>query len=103
MKMLDLVANEYFAITEYIKTKYPVESNRIIIDSKRFYSLLDKNLYITRAEKLGIYKSLNLIICNSNGLTSVVYDKETKTTKRKIIINYEAYETLKKIYTTELN
>jgi len=103
MKLLDLVSKEFIAIVEHLSDKVPIKDGKIILNSNTFYSLLDTNLYITRKEKLEIYRSLNFIVCNSNGLTSVVYDKETKKTVRKIIINYSTYEVLKKITEIEFS
>lgn len=102
IKLFDFVVKEFFAIVQYIEKKIPVTDGKLIISSKTFYAMLDAKLYITRKEKLEIYKTLHFIICNANGLTSVVYDKETKKTSRKIVVNYVAYETLKKLYETEL-
>lgn len=98
IKLINLIVKEYFAIVEYVTKKIPATDNKIVINSSAFYALLDKNLYIKRNEKLEIYKTLNFIICNSNGLTSVVYDKETKKTSRKIIFDYMTYKTLKSLY-----
>lgn len=103
MKLIDIVVEEFFAVVERLQKKIPVINGRMIVDSKVFYALLEAKLYIKRNEKLEIYKTLNFIVCNSNGLTSVVYDKETKKTSRKIIINYDAYEVMKKIYNTEFD
>ena len=89
---------EYFAIVERLIVLTEVESNKLIIDSHRFYSFVDKNLYIKRNEKLKIYKQLNLINCNSRGFTSVVYDKETRKTQRKVILNIDSYNILKMLH-----
>jgi len=89
--------DEFFAVAEFLEGNYSVADDKIIINSNVFYKLLDKNLYIKRKEKLDFYRSMNLIICNSNGYTSVIYDKETKKAKRKIIFNYGLYKTLKKL------
>lgn len=101
MKLLDVVIKEFFAIVDYLLPKVPVEDGKIIVGAKPFYAFLDTKLYLPRNEKLEIYKNLNLIICNSNGFTSVVYDKETKDTNRKIIVNYDTYMTLKMLYETD--
>ena len=102
IKLLDLFLQEFFAIVEYLVRKVGTESDRIIVSSKIFYALLDRNLYIKRREKLEIYKKLNLIICNANGFASVLYDKETKKATRKMIINLDTYKILKAFYETNI-
>ena len=103
MKLIDLVTQEFFAIVEHLTGKAKTQGDQMMVSSKTFYALLDKNLYIKRNEKLAIYKKLNLIICNANGFTSVIYDKETKKSKRTIIINIGAYKLLKAIYEANIN
>jgi len=93
---------EYFAIVEHLKTNADYTNDKIIINSSLFYALIDKNLYIKRKRKLEFYKALNLIICNSKGYTSVIYDKTSKKSTRKIIVNLKAYELLKKYYLVEI-
>jgi len=102
LRLLDLLLKDYFGIIEYLlkKGKGSAQNDRIIIGSQMFYAYLDRNLYIKRNEKLKIYKALNLIICNSNSYASVLYDKETKKTKRMIIVNLKAYKFLKALYET---
>ena len=95
MNLLDLLLQEYFAIVERLLGKVATENEQIVINSSLFYSFLDKNLYIKRNDKLRIYKQLNMIVCNSNGYTSVMYDKETKKTQRKVILNIGTYKILK--------
>jgi len=93
---------EYFSIVEHIRINTAQEDKRIIIDSNIFYAMLDKNLYVKRKYKLQFYRQLNLIICNSKGFTSVVYDKDTKKTLRKVILNMESYQLIKKLYQIEI-
>lgn len=102
IRLLELILQEYFAIVEHLKSNRHVTGDRIILDNTLFYSLLDKNGYLKRKKKLDIYKQLNLIVCNSKGYTSVVYDKEEKKSKRKIIINVSTYDMLKRLYLVEL-
>lgn len=83
---------------EHLKNTLPQVDNKIVIDSKIFYAFLDKNLYIKRNQKLEVYRKLNFIHCNCSGYSSVVYDKKTKKAKRKIIINFDTYELIKKLY-----
>ena len=99
---MDLLLQEYFAITEHLISRISAENDRIIISNKMFYAFLDRNLYIKRNEKLRIYKKLNFIICNANSYTAVVYDKETKKTKRSIVINFDTYKLLKALYETNI-
>lgn len=46
MNLLDLVFDEYFAVAKKLLIKTPVTNDKMIVDSKLFYSFLDKNLYI---------------------------------------------------------
>ena len=101
MKLFDLIIKEYFSLVEYVRKKIPPTNGKIILIAKPFYSILDTNLYIKRNEKLKIYRQLNFIICNANGFTSVIYDKNTKKSTRKIIINYDTYLALKQLLETE--
>lgn len=97
-----MILQEYFAIVEHLKNNRYETGDKIIIDNTQFYSLLDKNGYLKRKKKLDIYKQLNLIICNSKGYASVVYDKVEKKSKRKIIVNLKTYDLLKRLYLVEL-
>jgi len=102
MKLFDIFVNEYFAIMEHLLKQLKVQNDKILIDSNKFYVFLDKNLYLKRKDKLQIYKKLNLITCNSKGYTSVFYDKTTKKSQRKIILNLTTYKILKLMYETNL-
>lgn len=103
MTLFELVTKEYFAIIDYLTKKgMPIIDDKITIKNDLFYALLDKNLYIKRQQKLKIYRQLNLIICNSNGFTCVVYDKATRKTQRKIVLDINSYKTLKTLMTTIL-
>lgn len=90
---------EYFSIIEYLINKVDIKDDKIILDNKIFYSFLDKNLYMKRSEKLRIYKQLNLIICGKKGFSMSIYDKDSKKSKRKIVLNMKTYETIKALYT----
>lgn len=103
IKLIDLVFQEYFAIVDHLKNTIPPSENKIIVNSHLFYAFLDKNLYIKRNQKLEIYRQLNLISCNSKGFSSVIYDKELKKSKRKIILNLSTYETIKNLYQTKFD
>lgn len=103
MTLFEFVTKEYFSIIDFLlKKDIPVIDNKITINSALFYTLLDKNLYIKRQEKLRVYRQLNLITCNSNGFSCVVYDKETKKSQRKIVINLASYKTLKSLICTTI-
>lgn len=102
MNLFDLIMQEYFAIVNHLLQNLNQKGKVIIVDSNLFYSLIDKNLYIKRNEKLKTYKQLNLISCNDKGYTSVIYDKDVKKAKRKIVVNLETYRQLKKLYQIEI-
>lgn len=103
IKLFDLFLQEYFAICEHLKHNLNIHQNKIVMDNKIFYALLDKNLYLKRNEKLKIYKQLHLINCNSKGFTSVVYDKNSKKSLRKIVLNLDSYYIMKKLYEININ
>ena len=48
MKLCDIVFKEYLAIIDYIKGKFPIENDRIVINCSLFYEFLDANLYLQR-------------------------------------------------------
>ena len=102
MRLWDLLLQEYLAIMTHLIKKIATTNNQIIINSTTFYTLLDKNLYLKRREKLKIYRQLNFITCNSKGFTSVIYDKESHQTKRKIVLNLNTYQVLKELSETEI-
>ena len=99
--LLSIVVEEFFAIVEHLIGKVAITDDKIVINSNKFYEFLDKKLYFTRGEKLKIYKQLGLIVCNTNGYTSVTYDKQTKKSCRKIVIDIKTYKLLKVLYETE--
>jgi len=101
--LLGLILQEYFAIVESLIRRIPIDNGRIILNSGSFYTFLDKNLYIKRNEKLRVYRQLNMIVCNSNSFTSVIYDKSSKKNNRKIVLNIDTYKLLKALYTTNIN
>ena len=88
---------------EHLISKVPNTSNQIHLDNNVFYTFLDKNLYIKRNDKLKIYRQLGLIVCNSSGFTSVIYDKETKKSQRKIVLDIVTYKLLRALYETEID
>ena len=98
MKLLDLVIQEFFAVVEHLMSKIQSHDNKLVVTSQIVYGLLDKNLYIKRNDKLKIYRQFNFIVCNSNGFTSAIYDKEAKKTKRKIVFDLNTYKILKALY-----
>lgn len=103
MRLLEFVVKEYLLIVESFAENEPVtESNRIIVERELFKKILEKYAYITFKEKTKIYKALNLIIHDSNNYTMPYKDVDAKKTVRKVIINYNAYLTLKRLYETEI-
>lgn len=53
------------------------------------------------SDKVKVYKDLNLIIHDKNNYTMPCRG-ETKKTVRKVVINYSTYETVKKLYETNV-
>jgi len=95
MTLLEFVLNEYMTIVGMLEKKEKVENNRIIISREYFKKLLEKYQYITFKDKTRIYKDLNLIIHDKTSYTMPYKDPELKKTVRKVIINYQAYKTIK--------
>lgn len=102
IRLFDLLLQEYFAITEHLIKNLNLTGDKAFLDSSVFYILLDRNLFIKRKDKLKLYRQLNFITCNNKGFTSVIYDKDLKTSKRKIILNLNTYRLLKKYYQIEI-
>lgn len=99
--MLELVAKEYLSIVEMLIETEPILNGRIIIDKERFKSLLEKYQYMKFKDKVKTYKDLNFIIHDKNNYTLPVRSNEK--TVRKVVINYNAYVTLKHLYETIVN
>lgn len=102
IRLFDLLLQEYFAITEHLIKNMNLTGDKALIDSTVFYALLDKNLFVKRKDKLNLYRQFNFITCNSKGYTSVIYDKDLKTSKRKIVLNLNTYRLLKKYSQIEI-
>lgn len=102
MKLLEIVIKEYISIVATLEEKEPIENNRIIINREYFQTILEKYKYLKFKEKTKIYKDLNLIIHDKNNYTMPYKDTTTKKTVRKVIINYNAYITLKKLCETDI-
>lgn len=101
MMMLELVTKEYLSIVETLIETEAIVNGRIIIDKERFKSLLEKYQYMKFKDKVKIYKNLNFIIHDKNNYTLPCRDSEK--TVRKVVINYNAYVTLKHLYETIVN
>lgn len=95
-----MVIQEFISIVEFLEQNNTVENGRIIIDRETFKQLLGKYDYMTFHKKTKIYKDLNFIIHDKNNYTMPYKDKELKKTVRKVIINYNAYLTIKKLNDT---
>jgi len=103
MRLLDLIIKEYIAIVETLAQDKPVENNRIIIEREEFKRMLEQYAYMTFSAKTKAYKALNLIIHDQNNYTMPHKDTELKKTVRKVIINYNTYQTIKQLYETNVN
>jgi hypothetical protein len=102
MRLLDLVIKEYISIVEALQEGEAVENNRIVIDKGYFKELLEKYHYMKFGDKTKIYKDLNFILHDKNNYTLPCKDTETKKTVRKVVLNYTAYRTIKKLLETEV-
>lgn len=95
--LLDYIVAEYIALMDVLMQKRPVKSGVILIDREELTKALDKNKYLPSAEKLRIYKQLNMLVATGEGVSRVVYDPGQKKAVRKIALNTETYERLKKL------
>lgn len=102
MTLFDLVIKEYLSIIGELEINIPVSNNRIIVEREFFRKILGKYQYMTFKDKTKIYKELNLIIHDKNNYTMPCKVEGTKKTVRKVVINYEAYQTIKKLYETKI-
>lgn len=103
MTLLELVTKEFISIVEGLSDTETVENNRIVIDREVFRTLLEKYQYMKFKDKTKIYKDLNFIIHDKNNYTMPHKDKATNKTVRKVIINYNTYETIKYLASSQLN
>ena len=103
MKLLEFVVKEYISIVENLLSTEDVENGRIIIEKEQFKKLLEKYNYMKFRDKTKVYKDLNFILHDQNNYTLPVKDNILKKTVRKVVINYSAYETVKKLYETEID
>lgn len=99
--MLELVAKEYLSIVETLTETEAIVNGRIVIEKERFKTLLEKYQDMKFKDKVKIYKDLNFIIHDKNNYTLPCRD--TGKTVRKVVINYNAYVTLKQLYETIVN
>ena len=102
MKLLDLLIKEYVSILDSLLETESVENNRIIINKEYFKQILEKYHYMKFNDKTQIYKTLNFIIHDKNNYTLPCKDTETKKTVRKVVLNYSAYRTIKKLLETDV-
>lgn len=103
MTYLDLIVKEFISFVDSLLIDYEVENDRIVIDRETFKEVLNRYGFLSFREKTKIYKTLNLIIHDKNNYTMPYLDKETNKTVRKVIINFQAYETLKSLSSKEFN
>lgn len=96
MTLFDMLIKEYISIVDALSDAIPVENGRIIIEREYFKGLLEKYKYMSFKDKTAVYKNLNFIIHDKNNYTMPYREPESKKTVRKVIINYQAYETVKK-------
>lgn len=103
LTLLDLIIKEYISIVDVLKITESVENSRIILEREHFKNLLEKYKYMNFSDKVKVYKDLNLIIHDKNNYTMPCKDTEMKKTVRKVVINYSTYETVKKLYETNVS
>lgn len=89
---------EYISIVEKLEENYPITNNRIVIEREYFKNLLEKYKFMKFRDKTHVYKTLNLIIHDKNNYTLPCKDTDLNKTIRKVVINYDTYNTLKHLY-----
>lgn len=98
MRLLDLIIQEYISIVELLEQEHDIENERIIIDREEFKRLLEKYGYMKFAQKVKAYKDLNFIFHDKNNYTLPCKDHTLNKTVRRVVINYQAYQTIKNLY-----
>lgn len=102
MKLLELVIREYISIVRLLEQDNAIENERIVIDKEDFKALLEKYGYASFSAKTRAYKNLNFIIHDKNNYTMPCKDPMLNKTVRKVVINYNTYQTIKDLYDTEV-
>ena len=103
MTLLDMIIKEYIFIVEALAQDEAIENGRIVINRERFKAILEKYGYMTFSQKTKVYKALNFIIHDKNNYTMPCKDRVLNKTVRMVAINYNTYETVKKLYETTVN
>lgn len=98
--MFELITKEFILIVDTLSTTHDIENDRIVVDKEYFKKLLEKYKYMSFKEKTKVYKDLNLIFHDKNSYTLPC--RSNSKTVRKVVINYNAYLTLKKLMQEEV-
>lgn len=98
--MFELITKEFILIVDTLSTTHDIVNDRIVVDKEHFRKLLEKYKYMNFKEKTKVYKDLNLIFHDKNNYTLPC--REQNKTVRKVVINYNAYLTLKKLLQEEV-
>ena len=93
------MVNEYLSIVESLERSE--DNDKIIVEKEYFKKLLEKNKFLTFPKKVKIYKDLNFIIYS--GTTYTLPVKDDGKMIRKVVVNLNAYRTLKHLYDYEFN
>ena len=80
-----------------LEDSHGIEKGRIIMDREIFKDLLEKYAYMSFRGKTRVYKDLNFIIHDKNNYTMPYKEPGQKRTVRKVIINYNTYQTIKSL------
>ena len=102
MKLQEMIFKEFVSVVEYLAQTIPVENGRLVIEREDFRVLLEKYAYLTFREKVKFYKQLNFVVHDKNNYTMPWKDPATNKTIRKVIINYETFETVKRLVETDV-
>lgn len=81
----------------------PIENERIIIERERFKLMLEKYRFMQFKDKTQIYKNLNFVIHDKNNYTMPCKDKRLNKTVRQVVLNYNTYLTVKRLYETNID
>ena len=103
MKLIEVITKEFVTIVENLILSEPVENGRIVLDREKFKKTLEKYNYMKLKDKTKVYKDLNFILHDKNNYTLPVKDHKLNKTVRKVVINYNTYETVKKLCDLDFN
>ena len=98
MNLLFMIIKEAISIIEMLSVLYGAQNDRIIVERDKFKEALEKFPYASFAQKVKVYKAINLLIHDKGNYTLPYKDKELKKTVRKVIINHMTFQVIKEMH-----